>query len=41
MTFEWKRMPAFSAIGYCLRPPEGIVNPLDNGAYWLRRFVMH
>ena len=35
MTPQIKKMDAFTAIGYCLAPPEGEVDVLDNGAYWL------
>lgn len=35
MTPEIKKMAAFTAVGYSLAPPQGELNVLDNGAYWL------
>ncbi len=35
MKAEIKKMDAFTAVGYCLAPPEGEVDVLDNSAYWL------
>ncbi|MCH1982636.1 AraC family transcriptional regulator [Ruminococcus sp. OA3] len=35
MTPAIKKLQAFSAIGYCLAPPQGELDVLDNGAYWL------
>lgn len=35
MTPEIKSMAAFTAVGYSLAPPEGELDILDNGAYWL------
>lgn len=35
MTPEIKKMAAFTAVGYSLAPPEGELDILDNGAYWL------
>ena len=35
MTPEIKRLEAFTAVGYALAPPEGDMDILDNGAYWL------
>ena len=35
MTPEIKTMEAFSAVGYCLAPPEGEFDLHDQSAYWL------
>ena len=35
MTPEIKKIDAFSAVGYCLAPPEGGFEVLSSGAYWL------
>ena len=35
MTPELKKLDAFTAIGYSLAPPEGEVDVLESGAYWL------
>jgi AraC family transcriptional regulator len=31
---EIKKLAAFSAVGYCLAPPDGDLDILDAGAYW-------
>ena len=35
MTPEIKYVEGFSAVGYCLAPPEGEFDVLDASAYWL------
>lgn len=35
MTPEIKKMAAFTAVGYTLAPPDGDLNIIDNGAYWM------
>ena len=35
MTPEIKKMASFTAIGYCLAPPDGDFAVLDASAYWL------